>query len=82
MIKQPPDEKQRWQALATIIRESQRLRDLAKANGDDFLAYLLENVLHEARSTLLGAGQELPKDKPDAGSAPVVLPFKPKPKQR
>ena len=50
----------RWQALATIIRESQKMRDLAAANGDDFLAYLLENLLHEARSTLLAAGKELP----------------------
>ncbi len=79
MIKQPPDEKQRWHALATIIRESKRLRDLAKVNGDDFLAYLLENVLHEARSTLLGAGKELPKDELD-GDRPTVVPFKPKPR--
>ena len=35
-------------ALATIIRESERLRDLAVAHGHDFLAFLLENVLHEA----------------------------------
>ena len=75
-------EKERWQALATIIRESQKMRDLAAANGDDFLAYLLENVLHEARSTLLGAGQELPKDEPDAADSPVVVPFKPKLKPR
>ena len=68
----------RWVALKTIIRESQKLRDLAKANGDDLLACLLENVLHEARSTLLGAGQELPKDEPQADGDPVVVPFKPK----
>ena len=54
MIKQPPDEKQRWRDLATITRKGQRLPDLAKANDDDFLAYLPENVLHEALSTLLG----------------------------
>ncbi len=35
-------------ALATIIRESERLRDMAVAHGHDFLAFLLENVLHEA----------------------------------
>ena len=78
MARRMIDEQKRWQALATIIWGSQKLRDLAAANGDDFLAFLLENVLHEARSTLIGAGQELPKDEPDAGNAPVVLPFKPK----
>lgn len=46
--------------LETIIRDSLRLRDLAKASEQDFLAYLLETVLHEARSTLIGQGYEPP----------------------
>ena len=80
MARRMIDAQERWQGLAVIIRESQKMRDLAAANGDDFLAFLLENVLHEARSTLLGAGKELPRDEPKADSELTVVPFKPRPK--
>jgi len=54
-------------ALETIIRESQRLRDLAKDAGEELLAYQLEMVVHEARASLLGCGGEPPS---------TVVPFK------
>ena len=38
---------ERREALQTIIRESERLRNLARASGEGFLGYLLETVLHE-----------------------------------
>ena len=51
-------------ALELIIRDSEQMRDLAASAGEDFLAYLLENVLHEARATLIAAGHEPPTRAP------------------
>ncbi|MEX0853892.1 MAG: hypothetical protein WD036_11510 [Bauldia sp.] len=70
---------ERREALETIIRESERLRNLAKASGEGFLAYLLETVLHEARATLIGQGHAPPAHAPSAGarSSPSVVPLVP-----
>lgn len=38
--------------LRSIAHEAQRLRDLARLAGADMTAFLLENVLHEARAEL------------------------------
>ena len=51
---------QKREALTTIIRNSERSRDLARASGGDFLAFLLEGVLHEARAELIGARHAAP----------------------
>ena len=68
-------EKGQREALETIIRESERLQNLAKASGNPFLASLLGDALREARATLLGEGHELPPSEP---SGPTVVPFKPR----
>ena len=68
-------DKEKREALATIIRESERLRKLALKNGDSTLGFLLENVLHEARKTLLEAGHQLPKLE---ASGKTIVPFKPR----
>lgn len=71
------------EALATIIRDSERLRNIAKQSDHDFLAFLLENVLHEARATLIGNGQEPPASSP-VGVLPSssVVPLRPPMKLR
>ena len=51
-MKRPMAEAERRAALEQIIRESEIMRDLAARSGHDFLAFLLANVLEEARSTL------------------------------
>jgi len=73
----------RREALEQIIRDSQHMRDLAAAAREDFLAYLLENVLHEARSTLIAAGHEPPAASGGAPrAAPSVVPMVPPGKPR
>jgi hypothetical protein len=62
------------EALQTIIRESERMRNIAKAHGNDYLAFLLEQVLHEARATLVGAGEDVPTV-PDGAT---IVEFKPR----
>lgn len=52
--------------LRTIAHEVQRLRDLAKLADADMTAFLLENVLHEARAELGKRG--LPTDDPNPPS--------------
>ena len=66
------------EALDTIILESERLRNLAKGIDEGFLAFLLENVLHEARATLIGGGHEPPTSSPSGGS--TVVPLRPQKK--
>ena len=63
------------EALNTIILESERLRNLGKGSDNDFLAFLLENVLHEARATLIGEGQEPPALSLSGGS--TIVPLRP-----
>lgn len=62
-------------ALETIIRQTETLPRLAQDAGFDFLAYLLEQPLHEARSILMGAGYEAPtRGRPVASVVPMVKP--------
>jgi len=63
-------------ALEAIIRESEKSLVLASSAGEDFLAYLLEQALHEARARLV-AGDEPPALNPlsagRSGSSVVSL---------
>ena len=72
-------EAEKVEALRTIIAETERLRTLAQWAGADMLAFLLENSLHEARATLIGAGHEpRARELSDEGrSSPVVVPLVP-----
>ena len=63
-------DEERRRSLETIVSETERLRDIAKADGFDFLAFLLENVLLEARSTLIGQGHEPPTRAPSDAARP------------
>lgn len=56
--------------LRTIARDAQRLRDLAHLADADMTAFLLENVLHEARAELGKRG--LPTRDGTAGGSSVV----------
>ena len=67
----------RREALERIIRDSQHMRDLAAAAREDFLAYLLENVLHEARAALMAAGHEPPAASGAPRAVPSVVPMVP-----
>jgi hypothetical protein len=79
----PASDKEKLEVLATIITESERLRNLALEADQGFLAYLLETALHEARANLIGAGHAMPIEAPDAAKrsrpsvVPLVLPSKP-----
>jgi hypothetical protein len=59
---------ERNDALRTIAVEAQRLRTLAGNAGADMLAYLLENVLHEARAELAKTGASLEPEPPQGGN--------------
>ncbi len=54
----------RHELLSAIIAKSEETVHLARRLGEDFLAYLAEQPLHEARSILLSEGGELPTPKP------------------
>lgn len=63
------------EVLERIIRDTEPLPNVAKNAGQDFLAYLLEQALHEARSILIGAGHEPPTSgRPVASVVPMVKP--------
>lgn len=47
---------ERAEALAKIITDAEAMCDLAKRADLDFLAFLLANVLEEARSVLVSEG--------------------------
>ena len=59
-MKKPMTSDERRAALEQIIRESEIMRSLAAGAGHDFLAFLLANVLEEARPTL--AAEEADKE--------------------
>jgi hypothetical protein len=59
---------ERADALREIVSEAQRLRIKASHAGADMLAYLLENVLHEARAELGKRGYPLEPDPPQGGN--------------
>ena len=71
-------------ALETIIRESERLMTMARRSGNDSVARRLEDVLHEARAVLIGAGLAPPTPEPaaEAQSNSVVVPLRPPNKPR
>jgi len=62
--------------LRTIAHEAARLRDLAKLADAGLLAFLLENVLHDARAELGARG--FPPDGPEPPTDPSgkVVPFR------
>jgi hypothetical protein len=61
------------EALQRIARDAEVLRDLARRADVGVLGFLLEHVLHEARSQLLADGLEpMPPDQPSN-----VTPLKP-----
>lgn len=63
------------EALERIIRDTEPLPRLAQKAGLDFLAYLLEQPLHEARSILMSAGYDAPKnERPVVKVVPMVKP--------
>ena len=55
---------ERRDLLTAIITKSEETVQLARRLGEDFLAYLAEQPLHEARSILLSEGAEPPTPKP------------------
>ncbi len=57
-------DKDRVEDLAAIITKSEETAHLGRRLGEDFLAYLAEQPLHEARSTLMSGGGEPPAPKP------------------
>ena len=60
-------------ALAQIIATTEPLPRLAHNAGEDFLAYLFEMALDEARSILIAAGHEPPQSgRPVASVVPMV----------
>ena len=71
-------------ALVTIIRESERLMAMARRSGNESVAHRLEDVLHEARAVLIGAGHALPTPEPadEERSDSVVVPLRPPNKPR
>ena len=71
-------------ALVTIIGESERLLTIATHSGNNSLARRLEDVLHEARAVLIGAGHAPPAPEPAGGarSDSVVVPLRPPNKPR
>ena len=71
-------------ALVTIIRESERLMAMARRSGNETVAHRLEDVLHEAREVLIGAGHAPPAPEPAVGgrSDSVVVPLRPPNKPR
>ena len=77
-IMAPMTEKRR-EALETISRDGERLRNLARRNRYHFLALVLEQAIHEARSVLMAEGYVpqprglAPKDS-DLASVPLRLP--------
>jgi hypothetical protein len=79
-VKHPLTDCERVEALREIVRETERLRDLAKAASGGYLAYLMEMPLHEARSILLAEGHELEAPRPaseEQSDSSVVLLRKP-----
>ena len=75
---------ERREALETISRESERLRNLAQRSGGGYLAFLFEQALHDARSTLIAEGY-VPRARglsaseadTDLASVPLWLPRRP-----
>lgn len=63
---------ERADALREIASEAQRLRIKATNAGADMLAYLLENVLHEARAELGKRGVAIESGPPAADGDKVV----------
>jgi hypothetical protein len=59
---------ERAAALREIASEAQRLRIKATNVRADMLAYLLENVLHEARAELAKTGASLEPEPPQGGN--------------
>jgi hypothetical protein len=55
-------------SLRTIAIEAQRLRTLAHNAKADMLAYLLENVVHEARAELVKTGASPEPEPPQGGN--------------
>ena len=51
-MKKPMTSTERRAALEHIVRESEIMRSLAERSGNDFLAFLLANVMEEARAML------------------------------
>ena len=76
----PMTEKRR-EALETISRDGERLRNLARRNRYPYLALVLEQAVHEARSVLMAEGYVprprgvAPKDS-DLATVPLRLPRK------
>jgi hypothetical protein len=64
-------------ALDRIIHLSEGLPALAKGAGEDFLAFLFEQALNEARAILIGSGYAPPSRAPaseeQSGSSVVPL---------
>jgi hypothetical protein len=71
-------------ALEMIIRESERLMTMASRSGNESVARRLEDVLHEARTALIGSGHAPPAPEPaaEARSDFVVVPLRPPNKPR
>jgi hypothetical protein len=76
-----PITEKRREALETISRDGERLRNLARRNRYYFLALVLEQAVHDARSFLMAEGYVprprglAPKDS-DLGTLPLRLPKK------
>ena len=62
--------------LRTIAHEAARLRDLAKLADAGLLAFLLENVLHDARAELGARGFPTEEPEPPADPSGKVIPIR------
>ena len=69
MPQRPMTDTEKAEALRTIIADGERLRELAAKADAGMLAFLLENVLHEARVLLIGAGHEPQAPRPSCEHA-------------
>ncbi len=59
-----PVDNERRDLLTAIITSSEEVVHLARRLGEDFLAYVAEQPLHEARSMLMSEGGVPPTPKP------------------
>ena len=76
-----PITEKRREALETISREGERLRNLARRNRYHFLALVLEQAVHDARSSLMAEGyvprpRGLQSKDSDLAAVPLRLPRK------
>ena len=69
------------QAMATIVLESERLLNLARASGSSLVAGLIQAVVDEARATLAGQPSKPTEGGPE-DPPPGIVSLRPRAKPR